>query len=227
MSVMIKDIPVNDRPRERLRKVGISNLSNEEIISLIIRTGTKDNSVKDLSNLLFKEIKNIKYLNDITLDELLKIKGFGISKASSLLACIELGKRINNKIDNINDMKFTNPNIIYEYYKNKIGHKKQEYFYTIYLDSSKRIIKEKLLFIGTINQSIVHPREVFKEAYLCDATSIICVHNHPSGSIFPSKEDIKLTKKLIEIGNTFGIAINDHIIIASNKYYSFYENGDM
>lgn len=227
MSILIKDIPTNDRPRERLKNVGVNNLSNEELISLIIRTGTKNTSVKELSNLLFKEIKDIKYLDNITLNELMKIKGFGISKASTLIAAIELGKRINNKVDSINDIKFNNPDIIYEYYKNRLKTLKQEYFYAIYLDSSKKIIKEKLLFMGTINQSIVHPREVFKEAYICDATSIICVHNHPSGNIFPSKEDISLTNKLKEIGKMFGVTIDDHIIIGNDKYYSFYENGDM
>ncbi|MEG0267141.1 MAG: DNA repair protein RadC, partial [Bacilli bacterium] len=151
----------------------------------------------------------------------------GPVKAIELLACIELGKRINTKIISINNIKFTNPEIIYEYYKQTLGNKKQEHFYCIYLDNAKKIVKEKLLFIGTIDYSMVTPREVFKEAYLCDATGIICIHNHPSGNVLPSKEDINLTNKLIELGNLFNISIVDHIIISKTGYYSLYENGDI
>lgn len=227
MSIRIKDIPVDDRPRERLINIGVDSLSNEEILAIILGSGTRNSSAKDLASNILKETKNIKYLNEITLNELLKIKGIGLKKASTILASVELGKRINTSIVSINQVVFNNPKIIFEYYKNKLESKKQEYFYAVYLDSAKRIILEKLLFMGTINQSIVHPREVFKEAYLCNATSIICIHNHPSGNVIPSKEDINLTKKLIEIGKLFGIEIVDHIIIGKNKYYSLYENGDI
>ena len=224
--IKISEMIKSDRPRERLSIYGVENLSNDELLTIILSSGVKNISVKELSFNILKEIKDIKNLNNITLEELLKIKGIGISKACTILATIELGKRINSSVDTLSNIKFTSPDIIYNYYKNKFKNKKQEYFYSIYLDSSKRIIKEKLLFIGTINMSIVSPREVFKEAYLCDATSIICVHNHPSGNVLPSKEDIYLTNRLKEVGQTFGVSIIDHIIIG-NKYYSFYENGDI
>ncbi|HPF83256.1 MAG TPA: DNA repair protein RadC [Bacilli bacterium] len=227
MSIRIKDIPVNDRPRERLINVGVNNLSNEELLAIILKTGTKEISAKQLADILLKNINNINELNNITLNELIKIKGIGITKACNILASIELGKRINTKIETLNNIKFNNPSIIYEYYKNKLKDLKQEYFYAIYLDASKRIIKDKLLFIGTLNKSIVHPRELFKEAYLCNACSIICLHNHPSGNVLPSKEDILFTNKIKDIGITFGIDIIDHIIISLDKYYSFYENGDL
>jgi len=224
--IKISEMIKSDRPRERLSTYGVENLSNDELLTIILSSGTKNISVKELSFNILKQVKDIKKLNNITLEELLKIKGIGVSKACTILACIELGKRINTNIDNLTSIKFTSPDIIYDYYKNKLKNKKQEYFYTIYLDSSKKIIKEKLLFIGTINMSIVTPREVFKEAYLCDATSIVCVHNHPSGNVLPSREDINLTRRLKEVGLTFGVNIIDHIIIG-NKYYSFYENGDL
>ena len=227
MSVRIKDMLESDRPRERLLNIGVNNLSNEELLSIIISTGTKDMSVKEVSNNLLKKIKHISSLNDITFDELIKIKGIGISKACTIMAVIELSKRINSKVETIINLKFNNPSIIYEYYKNKLSCKKQEYFYTVYLNSSKKVIKEKLLFMGTINQSLVHPREIFKEAYLCDATSIICIHNHPSNNILPSREDYNITNKLIEIGRVFNVNVDDHIIIGKDKYYSFYENGDI
>ena len=117
--------------------------------------------------------------------------------------------------------------MVYEYYKLKIGDKKQEYFYVVYLDNAKNIIRDKLLFIGTINYSVVHPREVFKEAYMLSASAIICVHNHPSGNIFPSKEDIEITQKLEEVGILLGIKVLDHLIIGSQNYYSFLENRDI
>ncbi|MEG0576431.1 MAG: DNA repair protein RadC [Bacilli bacterium] len=223
----IKDIPLLDRPRERLIEVGRENLSNEELISIILKTGTKNKNAKMISSELLINLGDIKNLNNISYNKLLEIEGIGPVKATELLACIELGKRINTKIISINNIKFTNPEIIYEYYKQTLGNKKQEHFYCIYLDNAKKIVKEKLLFIGTIDYSMVTPREVFKEAYLCDATGIICIHNHPSGNVLPSKEDINLTNKLIELGNLFNISIVDHIIISKTGYYSLYENGDI
>lgn len=158
---------------------------------------------------------------------MVKINGIGNSKACTLLAAIELGNRINTKILSLNNIKFTSADTIYEYYKNKIGYDKQEHFCCVYLDAKNTIIKEKELFKGTLNHSMVHPREVFKEAYNINAVSIICIHNHPSGRVFPSKDDLNLTKKLVSIGELMGVKILDHLIIGSDNYYSFFENGDI
>ena len=136
-----------------------------------------------------------------------------------------MGKRINNKINNINQIKIYSSESIFNYYKDKLKDKLQEHFYCVYLDTKNHIIKDKLLFIGTINQSLVHPREVFKEAYLLSATSIICIHNHPSGNINPSNNDIIITKQLKEVGTLLGINVLDHIIIGKDTYYSFNDNG--
>jgi len=219
----IKDLPVLERPIERLINVGCENLSNEELISIILKCGTKEKSVKEISSQLLKE-NDIHELKNVTLEKIMKIKGIGKVKAATLLATIELGNRINRKVDTINDIKVTNSKIIYEYFKNVIGEKSQEYFYCVYLDNSKKVIKNKLLFMGTLNYSTVHPREIFKEAYLANATSIICIHNHPTGNVTPSKNDIELTNNLIKVGNLLGISITDHIIIGKNNYYSFFEN---
>lgn len=219
----IKDLPVLERPIERLINVGCENLSNEELISIILKCGTKEKSVKEISSQLLKE-NDIHELKNVTLEKIMKIKGIGKVKAATLLATIELGNRINRKVDTINDIKVTNSKIIYEYFKNVVGEKSQEYFYCVYLDNSKKVIKNKLLFMGTLNYSTVHPREIFKEAYLANATSIICIHNHPTGNVTPSKNDIELTNNLIKVGNLLGISITDHIIIGKNNYYSFFEN---
>ena len=218
----IKDIPKNERPRERLIKYGVENLSNEELLSIIIKTDTKDYSVKAISQILLNEIKDIKNLKDITLNKLTNIKGIGKVKAIELLASIELGKRVFEE-EKKTQIKLNNSSLIYEYFKDKLKNEKQENFYAIYLDSKSNLISYKLLFKGTLNSSCVHPREIFKYAHLEIAYSIIVIHNHPSGDPTPSKEDEKTTKSLIEIGKLMSIPVVDHIIFGKNKYFSFYE----
>ena len=218
----IKDIPKNERPRERLLKYGVENLSNEELLSIIIKTGTKDYSVKAISQILLNELKDIKNLKNITLNKLTNIKGIGKVKAIELLASIELGKRVFEKEKKI-EIKLNNSSIIYEYFKDKFINEKQENFYAIYLDSKSNLIAYKLLFKGTLNSSCVHPREIFKYAHLESAYSIIVMHNHPSGDSTPSKEDEKTTKPLKEIGKLMSIPIVDHIIFGKDNYFSFYE----
>lgn len=224
-NTLIKNIPKSERPRERLKKYGKENISNEELLSIILNTGTKNKSVKDISNLILSKINDITDLKDITLNSLKQIDGIGEVKAIKILASIELGKRVYMD-KNLVNIKMDTPEKIYNYMKNEVEGKNQEYFYAIYLDSKKNLIDKKLLFIGTLNKSIVHPREIFKYAYLLSASSIICVHNHPSGDTIPSKEDLNLTKALVEIGKIQGINIIDHIIIGKN-YYSLYQNGDL
>lgn len=224
MNVLIKDIPLNERPRERLINKGVEYLSNEDLLAILLKTGTKENSVKVLANNILKQLDDINNLKDINLEKLVKIKGIGKAKACELLAAIELGKRLNKKIDNLNQIKIYSSNSIYEYYQDKLKDKLQEYFYCVYLDTKNHIIKDKLLFIGTINESLIHPREIFKEAYLLSASSIICIHNHPSGNVNPSNNDIIMTKQLVEVGKILGIKVLDHIIIGKDNYYSFNDN---
>lgn len=221
----IKDIPLLERPRERLIKYGKENLSNEELLSIILKTGNSKLSVKDISNELLKKIERIENLKDITLNKLKEIKGIGDAQALSILSIVELGKRI--YIDNSSNNKIIlkTPSQIYNYIKSELIFKNQEYFYCLYVNTKKELIERKLLFMGTVNKSIVHPREVFKHAYLCSASGIICVHNHPSGDVSPSIEDINLTNNLVDIGCVNGIPIVDHIIVGKDNYYSFYEDG--
>lgn len=223
--MLIKNIPKFERPRERFLKFGAENLSNSELISILLNNGTKNISVKELSDSILHNIDDISELKYITLNKLKEIKGIGNVKAITLLSALELGKRVYyNK--NISKIRMNSADKIFNYMKNELYGKNQEYFYALYLDSKKNLIDKKLLFIGTINKSIVHPREIFKHAYLLSASSIICVHNHPSGDPLPSNEDIVLTNNLKKIGEIQGIQIIDHIIIGNN-YYSFYENQDI
>lgn len=225
--VKIKDIPKCERPRERLINLGAEYLNNEELLSILLKTGSKDLSAKDLANTLLKEIGSINKLDRINYQNLKKIKGIGDAKACSILTAVELGKRIKQENSSLNDIQINNSEIVFKYFNNLFYNKKQEYFYCIYLDNRKKVLEVKLLFIGTINQSLVHPREIFKEALLLSASSLICIHNHPSGNINPSNDDLDITNRLINIGLLIGIRLIDHIIIGENRYYSFLENGNM
>jgi DNA repair protein RadC len=224
---MIKDIPTSEKPRERMVKYGVENVSNEDLLAIIIKSGTKSFSSKHIASLILSQIKDISELKNFNITRLSKIKGIGFVKAIEFLAALELGRRVyyEKKIDAKN--KLNNPLSIYEYFKYKINDIKQEHFYCLYLDNKKNLIDYKLLFIGTINMSIVHPREIFKEAYLLSAAGIICIHNHPSGSALPSEEDKKMTSNLVKVGKLLGIEIIDHVIISENEFYSFYENNDI
>jgi DNA repair protein radc len=227
MVVKIKDLPISERPYEKLVSYGTDSLSTEELLAVLLKSGYRNISSKELSNILLKEANGVVGLSEMSYEQLLSIKGIGLSKACILLAAIELSKRIEIEKSKIIDQKLTSSKMVYDYYKNKIGNKKQEHFFVVYLDNAKKIINDKLLFIGTINHSVVHPREIFKEAYMLSASAIICVHNHPSGNVFPSKEDINITNSIDKIGSLLGIKLVDHIIIGKTQYYSFLENDDI
>ena len=218
----IKDIPLEERPRERLKEVGSNNLTNIELLSIILKTGTKNINVKDLSIELLNNYDLVD-LKDISINDLIKIKGIGETKAIELLASIELGKRIFLK-ESKKLLKLDDPVKIWESSRYLFNGKKQEYFYCYYFNTKQELIEKKLLFIGTINSSVTHIREVFKEAYKVSASYIVCLHNHPSNDITPSKADKEFTEALFETGKIQGIPVIDHIIVGDNKYYSFYEN---
>ena len=220
----VKDLPLYERPREKLLKYGQDNLSDAELLAIILKTGTKNLSVVELSYNILNDVQDLSNLKDISYDKLINIKGIGKAKAIELLALTEISKRIYYNLDNNSKETFKTPDEIYIGNKYLFDNLKQEKFYCLYLDSKKKLIERKLLFMGTINKSVVHPREVFKEAYRVSASSIICMHNHPSGDVTPSLEDINLTNSLIEIGKLNGIPVIDHIIFGDDKYYSFYEN---
>lgn len=218
----IKDIPENERPRERLKNVGPNNISDKELLAILLKTGMKDKSVTDLALDILKSY-NLNDLKEISLQQLMNIKGIGEAKAIELLAAVELGKRIFLH-KNILLGKLDTPKKIWQKTKYLFYDLKQEYFYCLYFNTKQELIGEKLLFMGTLNKSVTHPREVFKEAYRLSASSIICLHNHPSGDVTPSKEDIDFTNTLIKLGTIQGIPILDHIIVGNSSFYSFYEH---
>lgn len=226
MSYRVKDIPESERPRERLIQVGSNNLSNEELLSIILKTGTKDKNVKEIALDLLKRY-GLEELRDISINQLVDIKGIGVVKAIELVASIELGKRIFLNQNKIKLKKLNNAYDIWLDSKYLFDGLKQECFYCLYFNNKKELIERKLLFMGTINQSITHPRDVFREAYRLSASSIVCMHNHPSNDINPSKADILFTESLMKTGYIQGIPVIDHIIVGNDNYYSFFDHKDI
>lgn len=223
MNLKIKEMPKEERPRERLMCYGVEKLSNEELLAILLKTGTKEMSAKVLASYILRETDGVSGFQHCSYHTLSRMKGVGNAKACTIFAAIELGKRVLQK-DPILFQKFEDAYQVASYYWDKLGNLKQEYFICVYLDVTKKLIHEKVLFIGTLNRSLVHPREVFKEAYRVSASSIICIHNHPSGEVLPSKEDIVFTAQLVKVGKMLGIEVIDHIIVGNEKYYSFFEN---
>lgn len=220
--MIIKEMAELEKPRERLLNNGRENLSNEEIIAIVLRTGTKEISSKMLATKILSKFKNISELRNANISNLTTIKGMGKIKSIELIAAIELGKRVYETVPNIYK-KYENVNKIYEGFKDLIKDEKQENFYALYFDTKQNLIDYKLLFKGTLNVTTVHPRDIFKEAFLLNAASFIIIHNHPSGDPLPSKPDVDLTNQINTISKIMGINFLDHIIIGQDKYFSFYE----
>ena len=223
----LKELPNEEKPRERLIKYGKENISNNELIEIILKSGTKSIGLKEISHNILSSVNNINELKNMEISRLEKIMGMSKIKAIELVAAIELGRRVYND-DGYSDLvKLTSPESIVNYFYNEYKNIHQEIFYVVYLDNQKNYIDKKLLFKGTVNYSLVHPREIFKEAYLMSASYIICIHNHPSGNSSPSGNDIELTKRIKDIGILHGISLIDHIIIGNGNYYSFYQDNNL
>lgn len=219
----VKDLPLDDRPREKLILRGAQNLSDAELMAILLRTGTKDESVIVVAQKLLKEFGNLAVLASKTVQELTHVKGIGKDKAATLVAAFELVRRIEFESKWYSNKKISSPSDIAELYIPLLRDELQEKFYVICLSSSNRIIKHELLFVGTLNASLVHSREIFKTALANNSANIILMHNHPSGNSEPSHEDISITNKISEAGKFLDIQIFDHIIIAGNSYSSFVE----
>lgn len=225
MSYLIKEIPLEERPRERFKKYGVEALSNEELLSILLRTGTGNKSVKEVSLDILKLYK-INELKDISFNSLKEIKGVGEVKAITILSAIEFGKRVLSRKDLVSQIKTGLD--VFNLVKDEMDNLLQEKFMTIYLDTKNMVIEKKVLFVGTVNGSSITPRDVFREAVKLNSARMILVHNHPAGSINPSYEDVYLTNEFIKLGRMMGISVIDHIIIGKNNYYSFRENkGDL
>jgi len=221
---MIRDFPLEERPRERFIREGAQSLSNQELIAILLRTGTKKESVLQLSERLIAHFDGLRMLKDATVEEITSINGIGEAKAIQLLAAVEIGRRISN-LCYTDRYIIRSPEDCANYCMNDMRFLTQEHFVCLYLNTKNQVLHKQTIFIGSLNASIVHPREVFKEAFRRSAASIICLHNHPSGDPTPSREDIDVTKRLMDCGKLMGIEVLDHLIIGEKKYVSLKEKG--
>ncbi len=211
----IKDIAKADRPREKLERYGPGKLSNAELLAILLRTGTKELNVLQLSQGLLKKFGDGS-ISDASILQLKEIHGLGSAKASEVVACFELGRRF------LKDKKVAvllSPKDVWERMED-IRSSKREHFVVFYLDSREQEIRRDTVSVGTLNESLVHPREVFENAIRHNAASIIVAHNHPSGDLEPSMDDIEVTKKLKQAGRLLDIKVTDHVIVTKDSWKS-------
>lgn len=226
-NLKIKDIPENERPKEKLFKYGADVLSNSELLALILRTGTRNENVIALSSRLLSELDGLDGILYADPAEIMSIKGIKHTKASQILALSELFKRFRTLKACSKDVKITSPKDVAGLIMGEMMNLEQEVLKVLLLSTKNIIIGTKDVFKGSLNSSIVHPREIFKQAIKRNSASIIICHNHPSGDPTPSKEDINVTLRIKECGKIIGIELLDHIIIGKNKFVSFKETGQI
>ena len=216
---LVREMPMTERPRERLIVSGASSLSNEELLAILLRTGRKDLSVLELAKNVLYHLESLEDLKRITVLELLQINGIKIAKATTVVAAIELGKRLSN-LQKIEKVSVKSAFDVYHLLYQDLTHLEQEHFICLYLNTKSELIKKETIYIGTINQTLIHPREIFKHAIKLSASAIIFVHNHPSGDSTPSKADFQATTSLMGSSAIMGIDVIDHIVIGNHEYYS-------
>ncbi len=220
----IKEMPEDERPREKLIKYGAENLSNAELLALIIRVGNKNRTAVELSQDIYNKFGGLKALNYLTVKQLKEMKGIGTAKAVQIRSVVELSKRIASLNREEKDI-IKSPGDVVQLLMPELRYLTQEVFKLILLDIKNQIISIPLISKGGLSSSIVHPREVFKEAIKHSSAAMILAHNHPSGIPEPSRDDINITKKLIDAGKIIGIDILDHIIIGDGIFVSMKEKG--
>lgn len=215
----IKDLPRIELPREKLEKYGAKKMFDHELLAIVLGSGIKGLNVLRLSKRIVKRVRR-EGVEKISLRDLLAEKGLGKAKALAILAVLELGRRLH--VENVSEI--VSPRDAWKLCSD-IHESKKEHFLALYLDTQGRLIERHIISIGTLNSSLVHPREVFEPAIMLHAASVIAVHNHPSGSCRPSSEDIEVTKRLSDAGDLLGITLLDHIIVSKQGFISLKEHG--
>lgn len=216
----VKELPIDDRPREKLMMRGSQSLSDAELVAILLRTGTKGKSVIQVAQEIIQKSGGLNYLSILTGEALQKYGGIGKDKAATLMAAFEISRRTDAQKRLFSLRKISSPGDVAEVFIPLLRDKIKEEFYVVCLNTANKIIKYELISVGNLNSNVVHPREVFKVAVENNSANIILMHNHPSGNPEPSNEDINLTKKMIEAGRLMDIQVFDHIIIAGNKFTS-------
>lgn len=221
---MLRDLPSDDRPRERMLKGGPSSLSNAELLAILLRTGTQAESVVALAQRVLQEAGSLRGLSDVSVEQLTGIRGIGEAKAMQLQAGIELGRRMARSVME-DRVKIRSPQDVASLLKEELRYLQKEHFIVLFLNTKNFVIGQETLSMGSLNASIVHPREVFRAAIKRSSASIVCAHNHPSGDPTPSAEDIELTQRLVEAGKLIGIEVLDHLVIGDSGFVSLKEKG--
>ena len=222
-SFTIHDLPKEERPRERLVKFGEQALSAQELLQLILGRGVAGESVAVTAQKLLAQFGSLQKLAEASIEELSSIKGIGLAKSAQIKAAFEISRRLSTQAPSYKSKELTDPEKVYRLIKSKLKDYHKEHFYIIVLNSRGHSIAE--VSVGSLNASVVHPREVFTEAIKNKAASVVFAHNHPSGDPEPSEDDLLLTKKLVESGKILGIEVFDHIIVAKDGFFSFKNKG--
>lgn len=217
-------MPNSEKPREKGLKYGVSSLSTRELLALLIRCGVKGQSALVTADLLLQKAQGLKGIARLNIEELQSIRGLSKIKALELCAVVELARRMSQE-EIIDQNILNNADSLVRYLRQKIGFSAQEEFVTIFLDNSYHFLGAKTIFIGTIDSSLVSPREVFREALLANAKYVVLAHNHPSGNLQPSHADIQMTESFIEVGKMMQVPVVDHFIITPYGYTSFLKEG--
>jgi DNA repair protein RadC len=225
-SFTIRDLPKSERPRERLKKLGPESLSAHELLVLILGRGVRGESVSMTAQKLLSYFGSLEWIMNASLEDLQTVKGLGLAKASQLRACFEIARRVYTKSELIEENKekgLTTAKKVYEFIRSKISNYAKEHFVVLSFDARNKFLGVDTVSVGTLDASLIHPRETFDTAIRRHAAYIIVAHNHPSGNAEPSEDDLVITKRLMEASKIMGIEINDHIIVAKNSFFSFKE----
>ena len=220
----MKAIAPHDRPREKLDRLGAAGLGDNELLAIIVGHGSRQISALDVANLVLDAAAGVHGLTRVSRDELGRVKGVGGAKAAQILAAVELGRRTLSRSPG-DRVQFDGPEDVAAYLVPQYGSRSVEHFGIVLLDTKHRVLRTRVLSVGTLDASLVHPREVFREATLGGAAAIVLFHNHPSGDPVPSSDDVALTTRLVRAGDLMGVDVIDHIIVADACYCSFKETG--
>jgi len=223
-SLTLRDIPEEDRPRERMLRYGVRALSDAELLAVLLRTGTRHESAVTLAQRVLKEAGGLRNIPDMNVAEMTAIKGVGKAKALQIQAGIELGRRLSQLLPEERPV-IRSPRDAASLVMEDLRYLQKEHFVVLFLNTKNHVIAKETLSMGSLNASLVHPREVFRSAIKRGSASIICIHNHPSGDPTPSREDIALTRRLAKAGELIGIELLDHLVIGDNRYVSLKEAG--